>query len=123
MQLRKDQKELVDGRLWLWARAVSGGPGVVGTLGNASMMAGEPNEFGARDLWSPEVEEVEQAVRGLGDPERAVIKEYYLRSDSSVDQSCKYLRISSSEFYRRRTTAMTLIYLAFESNKKRCVNF
>lgn len=123
MQLRKDQKELVDGRLWLWARAVSGGPGVVGTLGNASMMAGEPNEFGARDLWSPEVEEVEQAVRGLGDPERAVIKEYYLRSDSSVDQSCKYLRISPDKFYRLRRSAMVHVYQRLELNKKRCVNF
>tara|TARA_B100000953_G_scaffold189821_1_gene156356 strand:- start:325 stop:696 length:372 start_codon:yes stop_codon:yes gene_type:complete len=123
MQLRKDQKELVDGRLWLWARAVSGGPGVVGTLGNASMMAGEPNEFGTRDLWSPEVEEVEQAVRGLGDPERDVIKEHYLRMDATVAQSCRHLGISSSEYYRRRDTAIALIYLRFESNKKRVVNF
>jgi len=123
MQLRKDQKELVDGRLWQWARAVSGGPGVVGTLGNAAMMAGEANEFGARDLWSPEVAEVEQAVRELPYGERAVVKVFYLRSDSSVDQSCKHLRISSSEFYRRRNTAIALIYVRFESNKKRCVNF
>ena len=55
MQLRKDQKDQVHQRLLAWADAVAGGPGVVGTLGNAAMMSGEPNEFGFRVLWSPEI--------------------------------------------------------------------
>lgn len=123
MELRKDQKDKIHGRLLAWADASSGGAGLIGTLGSSAMYDHVGNDFHSKVLWSPDIEEVEQAIRGLGAGERDVIKEHYLRVDSTLAQSCKHLGISSSEYYRRRNTAMSLIYIDFESNKKRVVNF
>lgn len=123
MELRKDQKDKVDKRLLAWAAASVGGGGLVGTLGSSAMYDHVPNDFEFKILWSPEIEETEQAVRSLKEPERDVIKEHYLRMDSTLTQSCRHLGISSSQYYRRRDAGMCLIYMAFEENKRRCANF
>lgn len=123
MALRKDQKEKVHQRLLEWADASSEGFGLVGSLGSSAMHDHVPNDFGFRSLWSAQVEEVERAVLALAELEREVIKEHYLQVDSSVTQSCSHLRISSSEYYRRRDAAMEQIYHALDCNKRLVANY
>lgn len=107
--LSNDRKAEVHSRLLEWADAVVGGIGSPASSG-CWLASVRGTDYGTCDLWSPAVEEMERAVGRLPEDERRVVREMYTVLDSTVEQHCRALGMSSSRMYRLRDSALVLLH-------------
>jgi len=118
-KLTTEQRKRVHSRLEHWAMAY--GDNRVGESFGVSpmfaMMAAGGSGDGAGIPIDELAAEVEAAVNNLPAREREVIREYYLVTDSTLDQKCRATRTNKDSFYRARHNGMLLVFMELEINR------
>lgn len=110
--LNKFQKELVISKLNLWARWYpDAGIGYPRSAAGFSTFISGSRRDAAIELVDSEAQQVDRCVAALPGEEKAVIKIIYLGNpDATKEQQAHKLNMSTSKFYRRRESALTMIY-------------
>lgn len=110
--LNKFQKELVVSKLNLWARwCPDAGVGYPRSAAGFSTFISGSRRDSAIELIDSEAQQVDRCVAALPDEEKTVIKIIYLGTpDATKEQLARKLNMSPSKFYRRRDSALTMIY-------------